>query len=99
MPNPSIFTGSNESGILNLRNQHFLMVSYRGDIALLSNMNISVPDAPWCLHKLWTHGHVGIVRSLLWDEDVGSVSSLLLSLISIYYFRTTHWLLGAKTAR
>ncbi|KDR74407.1 hypothetical protein GALMADRAFT_141450 [Galerina marginata CBS 339.88] len=40
-----------------------------GDIALLSNMNIEVPDAPWCLHKLWTHGHSGVVRSLLWDEE------------------------------
>ncbi|KAF8966452.1 WD40-repeat-containing domain protein [Flammula alnicola] len=42
--------------------------SNEGDIALLSNMNISVPDAPWCLHKLWTHGHVGVVRDALWDE-------------------------------
>lgn len=41
-------------------------------------MNISVPNAPWCLHKLWTHGHVGVVRSLLWDEEVGSVPSQLL---------------------
>ncbi|KAF8164828.1 WD40-repeat-containing domain protein [Crassisporium funariophilum] len=40
-----------------------------GDVALLSNMNTSVPDAPWCLHKLWTHGHAGVVRSLLWDEE------------------------------
>ncbi|PPQ83949.1 hypothetical protein CVT26_011644 [Gymnopilus dilepis] len=43
--------------------------SNEGDVAMLSNMNISVPDAPWCLHKLWTHGHSGIVRSLLWDEE------------------------------
>lgn len=42
----------------------------RGDIAMLSNMNTSVPDAPWCLHKLWTHGHSGVVRGLLWDEAV-----------------------------
>uniref|UniRef100_A0A8H7XZ04 WD40 repeat-like protein n=1 Tax=Psilocybe cubensis TaxID=181762 RepID=A0A8H7XZ04_PSICU len=42
--------------------------SNEGDIALLSNMNTSVPDAPWCLHKLWTHGHVGVVRALVWDE-------------------------------
>jgi hypothetical protein len=37
---------------------------------MLSNMNTSVPDAPWCLHKLWTHGHSGVVRGLLWDEAV-----------------------------
>ena len=42
----------------------------RGDVALLSNANLSVPDAPWYLHSLWTNGHVGIVRSLLWDDDV-----------------------------
>src|SRR5271168_2584778 len=35
-------------------------------------MNISVQGAPWCLHKLWTHGHVGVVRSLLWDAEVNS---------------------------
>ncbi|CAA7270746.1 unnamed protein product [Cyclocybe aegerita] len=43
--------------------------SNEGDVALLSNVNPSVQDAPWCLHKLWTHGHVGVVRSLLWDEE------------------------------
>ncbi|KAF8876287.1 WD40-repeat-containing domain protein [Gymnopilus junonius] len=43
--------------------------SNEGDIAMLSNMNVSVPDAPWGLHKLWTHGHTGVVRSLLWDEE------------------------------
>ncbi|KAF5321773.1 hypothetical protein D9619_001185 [Psilocybe cf. subviscida] len=42
--------------------------SNEGDIALLSNMNPSVPDAPWCLRKLFTHGHTGVVRTALWDE-------------------------------
>ncbi|KAF9563335.1 WD40 repeat-like protein [Agrocybe pediades] len=42
--------------------------SNEGDVVLLSNMNLSVPDAPWCLHKIWSHGHTGIVRGLLWDE-------------------------------
>lgn len=36
-------------------------------------MNTSVPDAPWCLHKLWTHGHVGVVRALVWDEQVSLI--------------------------
>ena len=40
-------------------------------------MNISTQDAPWCLHKLWTHGHVGVVRSLLWDEEVNSIRTPL----------------------
>ncbi|KAF9468780.1 WD40-repeat-containing domain protein [Collybia nuda] len=43
--------------------------SNEGDIALLSNANITAPDAPWYLHNLWTNGHVGIVRSLLFDEE------------------------------
>ncbi|KAF9004783.1 WD40-repeat-containing domain protein [Cyathus striatus] len=43
--------------------------SNEGDAALLSNMNPSVSDAPWFLHILWTNNHVGIVRSLLWDEQ------------------------------
>jgi hypothetical protein len=45
-------------------------VHSRGDIALLSNANLSVPDAPWYLHNIWTNGHLGVVRSLLWDEEV-----------------------------
>ena len=68
------------------------MVSFRGDIALLSNVNISVPDAPWYLQKLWTHGHVGVVRSLLWDEEVGSVPSYLLSLSDIRFSFQNHTL-------
>ncbi|KAF9475892.1 WD40 repeat-like protein, partial [Pholiota conissans] len=42
--------------------------SHQGDVALLGNMNTSVPDAPWCLYKVWTHGHSGVVRDVLWDE-------------------------------
>ncbi|KAG6906559.1 hypothetical protein DXG01_013187 [Tephrocybe rancida] len=43
--------------------------SNEGDISLLSNANLSVPGAPWYLHNTWSTGHVGIVRSLLWDFD------------------------------
>ncbi|KAH7878679.1 uncharacterized protein C8R40DRAFT_1167403 [Lentinula edodes] len=41
-----------------------------GDIALLSNRDLSTPQssAQWSLHKLWSTGHEGVVRSLLWDE-------------------------------
>jgi len=38
-------------------------------------MNISTPDAPWCLHKIWKNGHDGIVRSLYWDEPVSCPSN------------------------
>jgi len=43
--------------------------SNEGDIALISNANLSVPDAPWYLHNIWSTGHVGVVRSLLWDHE------------------------------
>lgn len=72
-PKLSVFTGSNEyvlSYWIVERRVYFPLI--RGDIALLSNMNTSVPDAPWCLHKLWTHGHVGVVRTLVWDEKVNA---------------------------
>jgi hypothetical protein len=52
------------------RNSGLLKNGFRGDVALLSNVNITVPDAPWYLHNLWTNGHVGVVRSLLFDEEV-----------------------------
>ncbi|KJA14648.1 hypothetical protein HYPSUDRAFT_48952 [Hypholoma sublateritium FD-334 SS-4] len=42
--------------------------SHQGDVALLSNTNFSARDAPWCIHKTWTHGHSGVVRDVLWDE-------------------------------
>ncbi|KAG6861490.1 hypothetical protein C0995_015917 [Termitomyces sp. Mi166 len=29
----------------------------------------AVPDAPWYLHNTWSVGHVGVVRSLLWDHE------------------------------
>ncbi|KAG6896871.1 hypothetical protein C0992_005562 [Termitomyces sp. T32_za158] len=40
-----------------------------GDLSLLSNANLSVSDAPWYLHKTWSQGHVGIIRSLLWEHE------------------------------
>ncbi|TFK43035.1 WD40-repeat-containing domain protein [Crucibulum laeve] len=52
-----------------LNNLGIFVGSNEGDVALLSNMNPSVADAPWCVHRLWTNGHVGVVRSMLWDEE------------------------------
>ncbi|KAF9040683.1 WD40-repeat-containing domain protein [Panaeolus papilionaceus] len=43
--------------------------SNEGDIALVSNANPSTSESPWYLHRLWTQGHSGVVRSLLWDEQ------------------------------
>ncbi|KAJ4490235.1 WD40-repeat-containing domain protein [Lentinula aciculospora] len=52
--NLDVFVGSNE-----------------GDIALLSNSDLATPQSPgqWSLHKVWSTGHEGIVRSLMWDEQ------------------------------
>ncbi|KAG6813191.1 hypothetical protein H0H92_013311 [Tricholoma furcatifolium] len=52
--------------------------SNEGDASLLSNANLSVPDAPWYLHNTWSTGHAGIVRSLFWDHDVRCSPTLLL---------------------
>ncbi|KAJ6627429.1 WD40-repeat-containing domain protein [Mycena sp. CBHHK59/15] len=43
--------------------------SNEGDIALLTNPNLAAPGAPWSLRNVWTNGHVGVVRSLLWDDE------------------------------
>ncbi|KAF8900022.1 WD40-repeat-containing domain protein [Mucidula mucida] len=46
--------------------------SNEGDFALLS-----IPDSgsPWYIHNIWSHGHVGVVRSLLWDKENGVLIS------------------------
>ncbi|KAE9408024.1 WD40 repeat-like protein [Gymnopus androsaceus JB14] len=45
--------------------------SNEGDVALLSKGDLSLPqgEGEWSLHQLWSTGHEGIVRSLLWDEQ------------------------------
>ncbi|CAL1701580.1 unnamed protein product [Somion occarium] len=43
--------------------------SNEGDIALLTRSDFSDPQSPWLLHRTWTTGHVGVVRSFLWDES------------------------------
>ncbi|KAF8624583.1 hypothetical protein AX15_005804 [Amanita polypyramis BW_CC] len=48
--------------------------SNEGDAALLSHPDLTSANAPWVIHKRWSNGHVGIVRALLWDEEVLSPS-------------------------
>ncbi|PFH50322.1 hypothetical protein AMATHDRAFT_47975 [Amanita thiersii Skay4041] len=43
--------------------------SNEGDLALLSHTDLVEPDHTWNMHKQWTNGHAGIVRSLFWDEE------------------------------
>jgi hypothetical protein len=50
---------------------HFLLT--RGDVALLFNDNLSRPDSNWVVDKIWMQGHVGVVRSLLMDEQVSTL--------------------------
>jgi hypothetical protein len=73
-----------------------LRFSSRGDVALLSNANLSVPDAPWYMHNLWANGHVGVVRSLLWDEEVRVSPNPVCKWANINMFRTTLLSRGAK---
>jgi WD repeat-containing protein 89 len=42
----------------------------RGDIALITRPSFSDTFAPWNLERLWANAHVGVVRSVLWDEEV-----------------------------
>ena len=44
----------------------------RGDVALLSNSNIADSSTPWAINSVWAGGHTGVVRSVLWDENVRS---------------------------
>lgn len=43
--------------------------SNKGDAALVTNSSPSQPGASWTIHSIWSGGHVGIVRSVLWDEE------------------------------
>ncbi|KAJ8094499.1 hypothetical protein AAF712_013834 [Marasmius tenuissimus] len=51
------------------------MGSNEGDIAQVTNDYLGVPDSEalkpwlWTLEKVWSHGHEGVVRSLLWDGE------------------------------
>ncbi|KAF8897155.1 WD40 repeat-like protein [Infundibulicybe gibba] len=49
--------------------------SNEGDVALLSNSDLTTSDAPWFIQTSWINGHIGVVRSLLWD----SKSNILLT--------------------
>lgn len=51
----------------------------RGDIGLVTCQNLDDVDAPWRLEKLWTCGHVGVIRSVLWDEEVNYAAHVHLS--------------------
>ncbi|KAI0722170.1 WD40-repeat-containing domain protein [Cerioporus squamosus] len=42
--------------------------SNEGDIALITRPTFADASAPWELQRTWTTGHVGIVRTALWDE-------------------------------
>ncbi|KAH8106301.1 WD40-repeat-containing domain protein [Cristinia sonorae] len=43
--------------------------SNEGDVALLTRPSLSNASSPWSLHRMWSTGHTGVVRSVLWDES------------------------------
>ncbi|KIY71827.1 WD40 repeat-like protein [Cylindrobasidium torrendii FP15055 ss-10] len=47
--------------------------SNEGDVALLTNSDMGQPSSQWYIHNVWSHGHVGVVRSLLWDKTHGVI--------------------------
>ncbi|THH33633.1 hypothetical protein EUX98_g496 [Antrodiella citrinella] len=47
----------------------FFVGSNEGDVALITRASLTNLEEPWALHRMWTTGHAGVVRSLLWDES------------------------------
>ncbi|KAH7888111.1 WD40-repeat-containing domain protein [Phlebopus sp. FC_14] len=43
--------------------------SNEGDVALISSRDLSDASVAWTIHSIWTTGHNGVVRSILWDEE------------------------------
>ncbi|KAI0723001.1 WD40-repeat-containing domain protein [Earliella scabrosa] len=41
--------------------------SNEGDVALITKPTFSDANAPWLLQRTWSTGHVGVVRSAMWD--------------------------------
>jgi len=69
----AVFVGSNELARFFLAYLHICSCRLcRGDAALITNGDLTRPDAPWAIQSIWTGGHAGIVRSILWDEDVST---------------------------
>lgn len=52
---------------------------FRGDIALIRNADYEDREASWTLERVWSTGHSGVVRSMLWDERVRCPPSLFSS--------------------
>ncbi|KAF8690387.1 hypothetical protein AX14_002948 [Amanita brunnescens Koide BX004] len=44
--------------------------SNEGDAALLTHPDLRNASSSWTIHKQWSNGHIGIVRALLWDNEV-----------------------------
>jgi WD repeat-containing protein 89 len=53
--------------------------SNEGDVALLKNVEYDKRDSPWALERLFVGAHVGVVRSVLWDELVRVLRLVLVS--------------------
>lgn len=39
---------------------------------MITRSTFSDPSVPWKMERLWSGSHVGVVRSVLWDEQVGT---------------------------
>ncbi|TFK28632.1 WD40 repeat-like protein [Coprinopsis marcescibilis] len=65
-PSLSVFVGSNEGDVS--------LISTKNPVAKSKSKKQEVGAlAPWTLHSTWSHGHIGIVRSILYDEEKGLV--------------------------
>lgn len=70
LPSIWVYSLDQMSMCVSVRASVLVEILPRGDVALLSNANLSASGAPWYLHNLWANGHVGVVRSVLWDDQV-----------------------------
>ncbi|EAU82442.1 hypothetical protein CC1G_08193 [Coprinopsis cinerea okayama7 len=75
----SVFVGSNEGDVslISTKNPLPKPKSKKRNAAPSSSSSKASQQkpapAPWTLHSTWTHGHVGVVRSLFYDEENGVV--------------------------
>lgn len=68
--NLAVFVGSNEYVGYVAAVTFNVDLSHRGDVALLSSTDVADSSAPWTINSVWAGGHTGVVRSVLWDENV-----------------------------
>lgn len=84
----SVFVGSNEY-VVPFPSQRVVVTfkPRRGDVLLLKPSASLTPGAQWSMERLFSSQHDGVVRSVLWDEQVRSVHLLWHTVLSYRYLK------------